>query len=155
MPHRFSGHASGGPPPAARQHDRTNRDHVHAADSFPDHGPKTHSRRYQRALFRCCQSVCDIWDSWDTGCWDTPPVEPRRGSYVARAPPPRVHLGREPINLEWSADVRFGAHNGLKSDIAPCPKSAINRHAQCCPVADLAALWMRRPEGTMFRIYRF
>jgi hypothetical protein len=23
---------------AARQHDRTNRDHVHAADSFPDHG---------------------------------------------------------------------------------------------------------------------
>jgi hypothetical protein len=21
-------------------------------------------------------------------------------------------------------DVRFGAHNGLKSDIAPCPKSA-------------------------------
>src|SRR5258708_37797702 len=39
-----------------------------------------------------CQSVCDIWDSWNTGCWDTPPVEPRRGSYVARAPPPRVHL---------------------------------------------------------------
>src|SRR5258706_2684522 len=71
-----------------------------------------------------CQSVCDIWDSWNTGCWDTPPVEPRRGSYVARAPPPRVHLGREPINLEWSADVRFGAHNGLKSDIAPCPKHA-------------------------------
>src|SRR5712671_5481970 len=71
-----------------------------------------------------CQSVCDIWDSWDTGCWDTPPVEPRRGSYVARAPPPRVHLGREPINLEWSADVRFGAHNGLKSDIALWPKSA-------------------------------
>jgi hypothetical protein len=23
---------------AARQHDRTNRDHVHAADRFPDHG---------------------------------------------------------------------------------------------------------------------
>jgi hypothetical protein len=68
----------------------------------------------------------EINDSWDTGCWDTPPVEPRRGSYVARAPPPRVHLGREPINLEWSADVRFGAHNGLKSDIAPCPKSAMN-----------------------------
>jgi hypothetical protein len=33
-------------------------------------------------------------------------------------------LGREPINLQWSADVRFGAHNGLKSDIAPFPKSA-------------------------------
>ena len=27
-------------------------------------------------------------------------------------------LGREPINSEWSADVRFGAHSGLKSDIA-------------------------------------
>ena len=33
----------------------------------------------------------------------------------------------EPINLEWSADVRFGAHKGLKSDIAPCPKSARSR----------------------------
>jgi hypothetical protein len=30
--------------------------------------------------------------------------------------------------LEWSADVRFGAHNGIKSDIAPCPKSAKRRH---------------------------
>jgi hypothetical protein len=28
--------------------------------------------------------------------------------------------------LEWSADVCFGAHNGLKSDIAPYPKSAIS-----------------------------
>src|SRR6266436_1202446 len=28
----------------------------------------------------------------------------------------------EPINLERSADVRFGAHNGLKSDIAPSRK---------------------------------
>jgi hypothetical protein len=33
-------------------------------------------------------------------------------------------LGREPINLERPADVRFGADNGLKSDMAPCPKSA-------------------------------
>jgi hypothetical protein len=24
-------------------------------------------------------------------------------------------------------DVRFDAHSGLKSDIAPCPKSAMNR----------------------------
>ena len=30
----------------------------------------------------------------------------------------RIELGREPINSEWSADVRFGAHSGLKSDIA-------------------------------------
>jgi len=27
-------------------------------------------------------------------------------------------LGREPINSERSADVRFGPHSGLKSDIA-------------------------------------
>src|SRR5260221_13691615 len=27
-------------------------------------------------------------------------------------------LRREPINSEWSADVRFGAHSGLNSDIA-------------------------------------
>jgi hypothetical protein len=27
-------------------------------------------------------------------------------------------LGREPINVEWLAEVGFGAHNGLKSDIA-------------------------------------
>jgi hypothetical protein len=38
------------------------------------------------------------------------------------------HLWRVPINLEWSADVRFGAHNGLKSDIAPYPKSANSGH---------------------------
>jgi hypothetical protein len=31
------------------------------------------------------------------------------------------------INLEWSADVRFGAHDGLKPDIAPCRKSAQQR----------------------------
>jgi hypothetical protein len=37
-------------------------------------------------------------------------------------------LGRELIiNLEESADVCFGAHSGLKSDIAPCPKSARRR----------------------------
>jgi hypothetical protein len=33
-------------------------------------------------------------------------------------------LGREPINL--GADVGFGAHSGLKSDMVPCPKSAIS-----------------------------
>jgi hypothetical protein len=32
--------------------------------------------------------------------------------------------GREAINLEASADVRFDAHNGLKSDIERRPKSA-------------------------------
>jgi hypothetical protein len=37
-PNRFTGHASGGLPAAARQHNRTNRDHVHAADGFSDQG---------------------------------------------------------------------------------------------------------------------
>ncbi len=31
-------------------------------------------------------------------------------------------LGGEPINSGWSADVRFGAHFGLKSDITALPK---------------------------------
>src|SRR4029077_11346089 len=34
-----------------------------------------------------------------------------------------ISLGREP-KPETLANVRFRAHNGLKSDIAPCPKSA-------------------------------
>jgi hypothetical protein len=33
-------------------------------------------------------------------------------------------LGFEPLISEQSADVRFGAHNGPKSDITSCPKSA-------------------------------
>jgi hypothetical protein len=36
----------------------------------------------------------------------------------------------EPINSEWSANVCFGAHNGLKSDIRPCPKSANSGHSR-------------------------
>src|SRR5258706_8939272 len=36
-------------------------------------------------------------------------------------------LGREPINSESSADVRFVEHSGLKSDIARGSKSASNR----------------------------
>jgi hypothetical protein len=39
-------------------------------------------------------------------------------------------LGREPINSEWSADVLFGAHFGLKSDITALPKSAMKRLMQ-------------------------
>src|SRR5882724_5305712 len=34
------------------------------------------------------------------------------------------HERREPINSKWSADVRFRAHSGLKSDITALPKSA-------------------------------
>ena len=34
------------------------------------------------------------------------------------------YLGREPINSERSANVRFGAQSGLKPDIARGPKSA-------------------------------
>jgi len=37
---------------------------------------------------------------------------------------PLTRLGREPINSEWSTDVRFGEHSGLKSDITALPKSA-------------------------------
>jgi hypothetical protein len=49
----------------------------------------------------------------------------RRCSVMVVMPAKAGHLWCEPINLEWSADVRFGARiNGLKSDIAPCPKSA-------------------------------
>jgi hypothetical protein len=33
-------------------------------------------------------------------------------------------LGREPTKPEGLANVCFGAHNGIKSDIAPCPKCA-------------------------------
>jgi hypothetical protein len=38
-----------------------------------------------------------------------------------------ISLGREP-KPETLANVRFRAHNGLKSDIAPCPKSATTGH---------------------------
>jgi hypothetical protein len=41
---------------------------------------------------------------------------------MARAPDA---IAREAKNLAWSADVRLGAHYGLRSDIAPCPKSAM------------------------------
>jgi hypothetical protein len=47
---------------------------------------------------------------------------------ITRAALRRQSLGRE-LKTETLANVRFGAHNGLKSDIAPCPKSAANnRH---------------------------
>jgi hypothetical protein len=35
-------------------------------------------------------------------------------------------LGVNPIEPETLANVRFGAHNGLKSDIAACLKRAIS-----------------------------
>jgi hypothetical protein len=37
-----------------------------------------------------------------------------------------IQPGCKPINSDWSADVRFGAQNRPKSDIAPGPKSAKN-----------------------------
>jgi hypothetical protein len=36
--------------------------------------------------------------------------------------PPTVTFA--PVDQPVPADFRFGAHYGLKSDIAPCPKSA-------------------------------
>jgi hypothetical protein len=35
---------------------------------------------------------------------------------------------REPINSDWSSDVRFGAHFRLKSDVTAIPKSARKTH---------------------------
>src|SRR5258708_4865148 len=36
-------------------------------------------------------------------------------------PPRRKLARREPINSEWSVDVRFGSNSRLKPDIATCP----------------------------------
>ena len=49
---------------------------------------------------------------------------PAQGSHPLAAP------GRELIILQTLADVRFGAHYGLKSDIAPGPKSANSGNQQ-------------------------
>jgi hypothetical protein len=68
---------------------------------------------------------------------------------LAPISPLHQEQGREPINSEVLVDVRFGMHDGLKSDITPCPKSAAantgNRTVDGCAkerVNDLA----RRPE---------
>jgi len=44
----------------------------------------------------------------------------------ALAPPPQMMMidALPSAYLERTADVRFGAHNGLQSGIAPCPLSA-------------------------------
>jgi hypothetical protein len=47
-----------------------------------------------------------------------------RVSEARLGPAKRMSLGREPIKPEALANVRFGTHNGHKSDIAACPKSA-------------------------------
>jgi hypothetical protein len=39
-------------------------------------------------------------------------------SQLFNNPEAALDLGRNPIDSEWSANVRFGAHNGLKTDIA-------------------------------------
>src|SRR6202011_673865 len=53
-----------------------------------------------------------------------PPRAVARARVVFSPRSPAGSVGREPINSEWSADVRFGAHSGLKSDIAALPKCA-------------------------------
>jgi len=58
----------------------------------------------------------------------------------------KVVLGREPINSEWLADVRFGAHSGLKSDITALPKCAKRRHS----VADRATAAVGPPISPAF-----
>jgi hypothetical protein len=52
--------------------------------------------------------------------------------------------------LEWSADVRFGAHNGLKSDIAPYPKSAMNGRCLNCRTRAVADRHHREAGSTAF-----
>jgi hypothetical protein len=56
------------------------------------------------------------------GCWGT-----IAAGGCARKPPiatvgDPIDLGREPAKPSALANVRLGAHNGLKSDVAPCPK---------------------------------
>jgi hypothetical protein len=58
-------------------------------------------------------------------------------------------LGREPIKPEALANVCFGAHNGLKSDIAPCPKCATTRlmhrsNDEACPHSGRPAAYKAR-----------
>jgi hypothetical protein len=38
-----------------------------------------------------------------------------------------MRFGCEAKNMERTADIRFRVHNGLESDVAPCPKSARSR----------------------------
>ena len=58
----------------------------------------------------------------------TAPQLPRQRlrSIPSRSKSAKVVLGREPISFERPGDVRFGAHSGLKLDIAALPKSANN-----------------------------
>jgi hypothetical protein len=49
----------------------------------------------------------------------------------------------EPINSEWTADIRFGAHFGLKSDITAFPKSA-DFVAKVGCWGDHAVYWLAR-----------
>jgi hypothetical protein len=51
-------------------------------------------------------------------------------------------LGRE----DRSADVRLGAHNGLKSDMASCPKSANSGSDRCHSITTSARAI--NPDGT-------
>jgi hypothetical protein len=44
---------------------------------------------------------------------------------------PNVRLGSQPDLPPLDRDVRFAALNGLKSDIAPCPKSAQQQTPRC------------------------
>src|ERR1700687_2297304 len=64
-------------------------------------------------------------------------------------------LGREPINSAL-ANVRFGAHSGLKSDIAQGPKSASNglehrgKLHNYSSTLELAPVWrVDQPYGSM------
>ena len=77
------------------------RHRLPAGDQGPGAARRRLHRRLQPAEVVCCPRECRL---------------SRRRTQAARV------AGREPIDLEGTADVRFGAHNGLKSDMAPCPK---------------------------------
>src|ERR1700723_850806 len=79
------------------------------------YGPARWRHRIRMGLQRPCPLQPDLQ------------AEVRRlAARMARAP---EAVAREAINSACSADVRLGAHHGLRSDIAPCPKSANERHA--------------------------
>jgi hypothetical protein len=57
--------------------------------------------------------------------------------------------------LEWSADVRFGAHNGLKSDIAPCRfRASIGHrfHSINLPISETLQTWLVAPPRKKVRL---
>ena len=75
-------------------------------------------------------------------------------TFVAR-PSGRLPLrpGREPINSEWSTDVRFGAHNGLKSDIAPAKTGSDGPYSMTSSARASSDGGIERPSSLAVRMF--